>query len=70
MRLSYWTAFALSTLLANANIAEITEGMPYVEVEAEGETYKIERVQKEDSYLTNTFRYLIEGSETVRMWVL
>jgi len=55
MRLSYLTTFALSTLLANANIAEIVEGMPYVEVEADGETYKIERVQKEDSYLTNTF---------------
>ncbi|MDQ7047935.1 MAG: rhodanese-like domain-containing protein [Sulfurovum sp.] len=55
MRLSYLTTFALSTLLANANVAEITKGMPYVEVKADGKTYKIERVQKEDNYLTNTF---------------
>ena len=55
MRLSYLAALALSTLIANANTAEIVEGMPYVEVEVDGKTYKIERVQKEDSYLTNTF---------------
>lgn len=55
MRLSYLATLALSTLIANANIAEIVEGMPYVEVEADGKTYKIERVQKEDTYLTNTF---------------
>ena len=55
MRLSYLAALALSTLLANANVVEIVEGMPYVEVEADGKTYKIERAQDEDGYLTNTF---------------
>jgi len=55
MRLSYLTAIAISTLIANANMVEIVEGMPYVEVEANGKTYKIERVQKPDTYLTNTF---------------
>jgi len=55
MRLSYLTALALSTLIANANVVEITEGLPYVKVEADGKTYKIERVQQENSYLTNTF---------------
>ncbi len=55
MRLSYLAALALSTLIANANIVEIVEGTPYVEVEADGKTYKVERVQEEDSYLTNTF---------------
>lgn len=55
MRSSYLATLALSTFMANANIVEIVEGMPYVKVEADGETYKIERVQKEDSYLTNTF---------------
>ena len=55
MRLSYLTALAVSTFILNANIVEIVEGMPYVEVEANGKTYKIERVQKPDTYLTNTF---------------
>ena len=55
MRLSYLTALALSTLIANANVVEIVEGMPYVEVESYGKTYKIERIQNPDSYLTNTF---------------
>jgi len=55
MRLSYLTALAISTLMANANIVEITEGVPYVEVEADGKTYKIQRVQEPDAYLTNTF---------------
>lgn len=55
MRYTYLTALALSTLIANANVVEIVEGMPYVEVEANGKTYKIERVQEADTYLTNTF---------------
>ena len=55
MRFSYVTALAISTLIANANVVEITEGMPFVEVKADGKTYKIERVQVEDTYLTNTF---------------
>ena len=55
MRLSYLTALTLSTLIANANVVEITEGLPYVEVETNGKTYKIERVQEADTYLTNTF---------------
>jgi len=55
MRLSYLAALALSTLLANANAVEIVEGLPYVKVEADGKTYKIERAQGEDEYLTNTF---------------
>ena len=55
MRLSYFTALALSTLIVNANVVEITEGVPYVEVEADGKTYKIQRTQEPDSYLTNTF---------------
>ena len=54
MRLSYVGAIAISTLIANANVVEIAQGMPYVEVEANGKTYKIERVQEPDTYLTNT----------------
>jgi len=55
MKLSYLTAFIISTLVLNANIVEITAGVPYVEVDADGKVYKIERVQKVDTYLTNTF---------------
>lgn len=55
MKLSYFSAFALTTLLANANIVEITEGLPSVSVEADGETYTIERESKPNTYLTNTF---------------
>lgn len=55
MRLSLLTALALSTVIANANVVEIVEGVPFVEVEANGKTYKIERRQDIDGYLTNTF---------------
>jgi len=55
MRLSYLAALTFSTLIASANVVEISEGVPYVEVEADGKTYKIQRVQEPDTYLTNTF---------------
>ena len=55
MRLIYMVSLVVSTLIVNANVVEIVKGLPYVEVEANGKTYKIERIQKEDSYLTNTF---------------
>jgi len=55
MRKFYITTFLVSTLFANANVVEIVEGMPYVKVEANGKTYKIERTQDRDAYLTNTF---------------
>lgn len=55
MKLRYFTVFAVSTLISHANIVEITEGVPFVTVKAHGQTYKIQRVQEEDRYLTNTF---------------
>ncbi len=55
MRFIYMVSLVVSTLIVNANEVEIVEGLPYVEVEANGKTYKIERTQKADSYLTNTF---------------
>jgi len=55
MRNFYITTFLVSTLFANANVVEIVEGMPYVKVEANAKTYKIERTQDRDAYLTNTF---------------
>ncbi len=44
-----------SMTLVSANVVEIVEGMPYIEVESEGKTYKIERTQNPKAYLTNTF---------------
>ena len=55
MKSSYVALLAMSTLIASANVVEITEGVPFVEVEANGKTYKIQRVQEEDKYLTNTY---------------
>jgi len=55
MRLSSIALLAMSTMMANANIVEIVEGMPFVEVEANGKTFKIQREQKAETYLTNTF---------------
>ena len=55
MKLIFVTSLVFFTLIANANVVEIVKGIPHVEVEADGKTYKIERTQKKDSYLTNTF---------------
>ena len=55
MRFAYMIFLAVSTLILNANVVEIVKGLPYVKIEANGKTYKIERTQKADSYLTNTF---------------
>ncbi len=55
MRVVYIVSLVVSTLILNANVVEIKKGLPYVEIEANGKTYKIERTQKSDSYLTNTF---------------
>lgn len=55
MRLFYFSILILSTMIANATVVEITKGMPYVKVKDNGKTVKIERIQKEDSYLENTF---------------
>ncbi len=55
MKLIFVTSLVFYTLIANANVVEIVKGIPHVEVEADGKTYKIERTQKKDSYLTNTF---------------
>lgn len=55
MRFIYMISLVVSTLIVNANVVEIVKGLPYVEVEADGKIYKIERTQKEGSYLTNTF---------------
>ncbi len=55
MKLSYFAAFAISTALASANHADITAGLSYVNVKADGKTYKIERVNTPNTYLNNTY---------------
>jgi len=55
MKKKYIITIIVSSLLANANEVEITKGMPYVKIEANGKSYKIERTQEKDAYLTNTF---------------
>ncbi|MFK5976426.1 MAG: rhodanese-like domain-containing protein [Sulfurovum sp.] len=55
MRLFYFSILILSTIIANAGVVEITKGMPFVKVKHNGKTIKIERIQKEDSYLENSF---------------
>ena len=49
------TVLLTSMMLQASEVAEITKGVPFVKIEADGKTYKIEREQKADSYLTNTF---------------
>jgi len=51
----YIILFLVSKVLVNANEVEIVKNMPYVEVKADGKTYKIQRMQDKDAYLTNTF---------------
>jgi len=55
MKKLYAILFFISTFLVNANVVEITKGVPYIEVEMNGEVYKIERTQNPNDYLTNTF---------------
>jgi len=55
MKLFYVIIFSFSTSILYANIVEISEGVPFVEVEADGKTYKIQRTQEENAYLNNTF---------------
>ena len=55
MKLNYGVALIVSTLLANAEVVEITKGVPSITVEQDGKKYKIERSQVKNSYLTNTF---------------
>jgi len=55
MKILYIILFFTSTIFVNANVVEITKGLPYVEIEMNGEVYKIERTQNPNDYLTNTF---------------
>jgi len=48
-------SFLLSSFAAEAKTVDIVKGMPYVTVKSNHKTYKIERTQDPDAYLTNTF---------------
>lgn len=45
----------LTSIMLQAEVVEITKGVPFVEFKVDGKTYKIERESKAESYLTNTF---------------
>ncbi len=55
MKLKMLCALAVGSFALHAETVEIVKGMPYVDVEANGKVYRIEREQKPESYLTNTF---------------
>jgi len=55
MKFRYLIPLIVTSLILSANSVEIVKGVPYVEIEANGKTYRIEREQKEGSYLTNTY---------------
>ena len=55
MKKIYIISLLVSTLVLHSNVVEIAKGMTYVEVEANGKTYKVERTQDAEAYLTNTF---------------
>lgn len=55
MKLKILCALTFASYALHADVVEIVKGMPYVDVEANGKTYRIEREQKPDSYLTNTY---------------
>lgn len=48
-------SFLLSSFLAEAKTVDIVKGIPSVTVKSNNKTYKVERTQDPDAYLTNTF---------------
>jgi len=55
MKLFYLFISILVTTVIEANVVDISEGMPSVSVNDKGKTYTIERTQNPNAYLTNTF---------------
>lgn len=51
----YLVPALIASAVAYADGVEISPGKSFVQVEANGKTYKIQREQKPDTYLTNTF---------------
>lgn len=55
MKISYLIPALFASMVLNASEVEISKGVPFVKVNVSGKTYKIEREQRPDTYLTNTF---------------
>jgi rhodanese-related sulfurtransferase len=55
MKISYLIPALFASIVLNASGVEITKGVPFVKVDVNGKTYKIEREQRPNAYLTNTF---------------
>ena len=55
MKISYLIPAMFASIVLNASGVEISKGVPFIKVNADGKTYKIEREQRPDTYLTNTF---------------
>lgn len=55
MKIVYMIFLVAVSSILYANKVEIVEGVSFVEVEADGKKYIIEREQNPDSYLTNTY---------------
>ncbi|MCF6206109.1 MAG: rhodanese-like domain-containing protein [Sulfurovum sp.] len=56
MRLKWICVTLFTGVVLQAQVVEITKGVPYIEVTDEkGHTYKIERESRPGSYLTNTY---------------
>jgi rhodanese-related sulfurtransferase len=55
VKIKYFIPVVLASMALQANEVEIAPGLSYVQVEANGKTYKIQREQRPESYLTNTF---------------
>lgn len=55
MKSMYLVPALMVSAVLHANQVEIKAGIPYIEIEANGKAYKIQREQNPNSYLTNTF---------------
>ena len=55
MKRGYLIPALFASMLLNASEVEISKGVPSVKVNVNGKTYKIEREQRPNTYLTNTF---------------
>ncbi len=56
MRLKWICVTLFTGVVLQAQVVEITKGVPYIEVtDKNGHTYKIERESRPGSYLTNTY---------------
>jgi len=55
MNLRYLVPALVASVIVYGEEVEIAPGKAFVQVEVNGKTYKIQREQKPDTYLTNTF---------------